>query len=229
MGRRDVVALALGSRHYSGRGGGFVESDWERNASRTVRESRSTDRTKATRRQNEMMNRKPLLMTVFFSIVVIAASAFAPGDDSPSAPKPTGDLGKFQGKWTTKIGPRQGLEAVVTIKGNDVEMKIVTPDGVGFELTGEIKIDEKAKPYRTLNWTKFKTPMGDDIPENLGIYKFEDDDTVHICTGGPSNERPTEFKAEEGGAQLGTMKRVVEKEKEKGEPKPKGAEPEKAK
>jgi uncharacterized protein (TIGR03067 family) len=177
------------------------------------------------------MIRKPLLTAAFVSIVVVTTAAFAPGDDARNASKPTGDLGKFQGKWATKVGPRQGLEAIVTIKGNDVEMKIVTPDGIGFELIGEIKIDENAKPHRTLNWTKFKTPMGDDIPENLGIYRFEDEDTVHICTGGPSNERPTEFKGMEGGAQLGTMKRIVEKEKDQdkdeGAAKGKGAGPEK--
>src|SRR5260370_28152009 len=106
-----------------------------------------------------MMNRKPLLIAVFVSIVVITASAFAPLDNAPSSPKPTGDLGKFQGKWTTKVRPRQGLEAVVTIKGNDVEMKIVTPDGVGFPLTGDIKIDEIAKPHRTLSLTHSKTPV----------------------------------------------------------------------
>jgi uncharacterized protein (TIGR03067 family) len=174
-----------------------------------------------------MMIRKLFPTCVFVAVALVTASAFVPRDDAP-APKPTGDLGKLQGKWTTKVGPRNALDAVVTFEGKDVVMKIVTPDGIGFELSGEIKLDDNAKPHRTINWIKFKTPMGDDIPENLGIYRFENDETVQICNGGPSNERPTEYKAVDGGAQLWTFKRAVEKEKDKESPKPKGAEVEKA-
>jgi uncharacterized protein (TIGR03067 family) len=164
------------------------------------------------------MNRNALLTIALGLFVVASASAFAP---KPADEKLTGDLAKLQGKWSTKLGPNEGLDATLTIKGNTVAIKIITQEGQDFELTGEIKLDEKAKPHKAIDWSKFKTPMGDDLPTNLGIYMFDNDDTVKICNGGGGNDRPKDFKAEEGGPQLSTMKRVVEKEKDKAKEKEK--------
>jgi uncharacterized protein (TIGR03067 family) len=158
------------------------------------------------------VNRNALLTIALGLFVVASASAFAP---KPADEKLTGDLAKLQGKWSAKIGPNEGLNASITFKGNAVAIKIVTVEGESFELNGEIKLDEKAKPHKAIDWSKFKTPMGDELPVNLGIYIFENDDAVKICNGGGGNDRPKEFKAEEGGPQLITMKRVVEKEKDK--------------
>jgi len=45
---------------------------------------------------------------------------------------------------------------------------------------------------------KFRSANGDDLPENLGLYEFVDADTLRVCSGGPGNARPTEFKGGEG-------------------------------
>ena len=144
------------------------------------------------------------------ALALICASPLMADD-----PKPKGDLAKFQGKWSTKIGPDGGFDATIDIKDKILTLKLTTPDGQDFELTGEVKLDEAAKPHKTIDWTKFKSPAGDDVPENLGIYKLEDDDTIKVCNGGPGNDRPSEFKTEEGGAHVITLKRVVDKPKDK--------------
>jgi len=109
-----------------------------------------------------------------------------------------GDLAKFQGKWTTMVGPDKDIPAVVTIKDRSASFKITAKNGQEYEFKGEIKIDEKAKPRKTVDWIKFTRPNGEDAPDNLGIYEFEGD-SLKICSGGPGNERPTEFKAGESG------------------------------
>jgi hypothetical protein len=48
------------------------------------------------------------------------------------------------------------------------------------------------------HWVKFVRPNGQEAPDNLGLDEFNGK-TLQICNGGPGNERPTEFKAGEGG------------------------------
>src|SRR3954454_2653019 len=95
-------------------------------------------------------------------LAALLARPVAAADEKPLK----GDLAKFQGSWTTKLGPEQNLDAVVTFKGTEVAVKVATPDGQEIEIKGEIKLDEEAKPHKTIDWIKFKTPNGDDAPEN---------------------------------------------------------------
>ncbi len=153
------------------------------------------------------MHMQRLIFPAAFLAVLIARPAFA-ADEKPLK----GDLAKIQGAWTTKIGPEQNLDAVVTFRGTEVKLKLTTPDGQDFELTGEIKLDEEAKPHKTIDWAKFKTPNGDDAPDNLGIYEIVDKDTVKVCNGGPNNPRPKEMKAGDGGdPHILTLKRKADK------------------
>jgi uncharacterized protein (TIGR03067 family) len=77
-----------------------------------------------------------------------------------------------------------------------------------------VKIDEKAKP-KTWDWTKFSGPDGQEVPDNPAIYDI-DGDSLKICSGGPGNARPTEFKAgEEGPPNLVTLTRLKDDEKGK--------------
>ena len=147
----------------------------------------------------------PLLTAAAVALALLAGPARA--DD-----KPKGDLAKLQGRWTTKAGPNRDIDVTLVVEGKAVTVKGTTPNGEDFEMKGEVVVDETAKPHKAIDWVKFTRPDGTDAPENHGIYAFEGDDTVKVCNGGPGNERPTEFKAGEGGPpQLFIMKRETPK------------------
>jgi uncharacterized protein (TIGR03067 family) len=137
------------------------------------------------------------------TIAVAGPIAGAWADESP----PTGDLARLQGQWTALFGQQKNIPMVVTIKGTDVTMTMTAPDGQAHESKGRIKIDEDAKPYKTLDWLDFTTREGKPAPANLGIYKLEGG-SITICNGGPGNERPAEFRAgEKGSPQLIVLNR----------------------
>lgn len=120
---------------------------------------------------------------------------------------PKGDLARLQGMWSADVGPDKDVPIRLTFKGKAVTLA-VTLDGKDFEVKGEIELDDAAKPHKTIDWVKFVGPQGDEAPANLGIYEFEDADTVKVCNGGPGNERPAEFKAgEQGPPNLLVLKR----------------------
>ena len=128
--------------------------------------------------------------------------------DKEKAPELKGDLKKIQGTWTAKAGPEKDIAVEITIKGSAVTLKVTNAEGQDYEVKGELKLDEAAKPHKTIDWVKFTNPNGEAAPENLGLYEFPDADTVRFCSGGPGNERPTEFKSGDGGPpNLVTMKR----------------------
>jgi uncharacterized protein (TIGR03067 family) len=130
------------------------------------------------------------------------------------AEEPKGDLAKLQGSWASKVGPNKDIPIILTIKGGAIEVNVTRPGGEEIKLKGEIKVDEKASP-KTLDWAKLSARPGEEIPENLGIYKL-DGDTLIVCTGGPGNQRPTKFEAGDGGPpNLNTWTRVKETADEK--------------
>lgn len=130
-------------------------------------------------------------------LVLKRDKAKAASAEAPAAPK--GDLAKFQGKWTTKIGPDKDFVLKLTIQGNGVTLSGTTREGEDFSLKGEMKLDETAKPKKSLDWVHFQGPEGRDLPDNLALYEIKDADTIEVCSGGPGNDRPTEFKEGEGG------------------------------
>jgi uncharacterized protein (TIGR03067 family) len=153
-------------------------------------------------------------MKTFACLCFVIAVAAAP---SVRAEEPKGDLAKLQGTWTAKVGPNRDLEMKLTVKDGTVELAGTSPNGDDFKLKGEIKIDEKASP-KTLDWLKFSTPDGNDIPDILGLYKLEGDNWT-VCSGMPGDDRPTEFKAGEGGPpRLTTWVRVKPKTEDKPKP-----------
>ena len=139
------------------------------------------------------MTLKTTLLTTFAAALLAAGTVRADDD------KPKGDLGKLQGDWTAKVGPEKNIEMKATFKGGKVTFAFTTPDGQDRSMKGDAVLDEAAKPHKAITFKGFTRQDGSDAPENLGIYTFEGDDTVKVCTGGPGNERPTEFKAGEGG------------------------------
>lgn len=154
------------------------------------------------------MNPMNRLLSAFAVLALLTVPAFADEKDKPAK----GDLGKFQGTWTTKAGPNQEVDVVLSFTDNTTHIKITTADGQTFAIDGRIKLDDAAKPHRTIDWINFKNPQGEDAPDNLGIYEFTNEDTLRVCNGGPGNDRPTEFKGGEGaGLQLFTLKREAKK------------------
>jgi uncharacterized protein (TIGR03067 family) len=147
-------------------------------------------------------------ISAFAVLALLASPVFADDKDKPAK----GDLAKFQGTWTSSFGANNEVGLVVTFKESAAHVKFTIGDGQSIEVDGAIKLDEKAKPHKTVDWVDFKAPQGDAAPDNFGIYEFIDDNTLKVCNGGPGNERPTEFKAGDSGApQLITLKREAKK------------------
>jgi uncharacterized protein (TIGR03067 family) len=159
--------------------------------------------------QDMPMKSLPFAAACCFLLVFAAP---APPDDE--APK--GDLGKMQGKWTGMIGPEKNVPLVIVLKGQSVAITVTRPDtGQAIEFKGEIRIDEKSKP-KQWDWTKFASPDGQEVPDNLAIYDL-DGDTLKVCSGGPGNPRPSEFKeGQNGPPTLVTLTRVKDDSKKDG-------------
>lgn len=131
-----------------------------------------------------------------------------PKPETPDAAGLKGDLAKFQGEWTGKAGPERNIEISVTFKDHTATIHFTTPDGEERTMKGEADVDETAKPHPAITFKGFTRPDGTPAPENRGIYAFEGSDAVKVCNGGPGNDRPTEFKAGDGGPpQLIELKR----------------------
>ena len=136
-----------------------------------------------------------MCMRNLFSAALCAAmvSVAASGAEEPA---PSGDLARLQGQWTATFGP-QNVVVVLTIKGTSAVLAFGRADGQSIESKGEIKIDEAARPQKTLDWVNFSIANGQTAAPNLAIYKL-DGDTLTVCSGGIGGDRPTEFKAGEG-------------------------------
>ena len=115
-------------------------------------------------------------MRTLLSAALCAATISAVGGAGSRAEDPasSGDLAKLQGQWTATFGP-QNVVVVLAIKGNSAVLSFTRADGQSVESKGEIKIDENAKPHKTLDWVNFTSPAGTIAPANLGIYKLSGD------------------------------------------------------
>ena len=107
-----------------------------------------------------------------------------------------GDLNRLQGRWTAKAGTRHEIHVVIEIKGRGVCAAIKTPQGLDFQVQGELKLDETTSP-RSLDWKKLIGPDQQPLPEIAAVYKI-DGDTFTVCNGGFLGARPKEFKPGEG-------------------------------
>ena len=146
------------------------------------------------------------------AVFAIAALSLTFSWADEKAEKPKGDLGKLQGKWTTKMkGPDgQEIPLLTIIEGKTASFKVTIPEGREIEFKGEITIDEQSKPHKTIDWVKFTTATGEAAPDNLGIYEIVDENTIKVRNGGHGNERPSDFKESQNGPpRLFTLKREV--------------------
>jgi len=130
--------------------------------------------------------------TVSVILVFLAVNAPA-AEDAGCA---TGDLARVQGKWTAKVGVRHEIHVVMDIRGRDVSVEIKTPQGLDFQVQGEVKLDETTTP-RSLDWKKFSGPDQQPLPDIAAVYKI-DGDTFTVRNGGLLGRRPKEFKPGDG-------------------------------
>src|SRR4051794_21484488 len=119
-------------------------------------------------------------------LLVVIASGAAPESKQ-------GDLTKLQGRWETKVGLRKATIVAIEIKGKAVAATISTPQGRKIQADGELKIDETVTP-KALDWVKFTTIDGEEVPEMRAIYRLEEG-RLYIRSGGFNDDRPSEFNA----------------------------------
>ena len=127
----------------------------------------------------------PKLIAGFLAVILVVPTLAAEN-------RPSGDLDRLQGRWTTKAGPRRNIAVILEIKEHTVQFEATTPQGLHVSIQGEVRIDESARPKR-VDWVHLTALDGQDLPDNLAIYEL-DGDRFTLCNGGPNNQRPSEFK-----------------------------------
>src|SRR4051794_13301642 len=100
--------------------------------------------------------------------VLIASSAVAAAT-AADAPR-EGDLARLQGRWTAKAGPNRKILVTLDIEGRQARVDIATPQGLKFQVQGELRINENAVP-RTLDWVHFTGLDEQDLPDIPAIYE----------------------------------------------------------
>jgi uncharacterized protein (TIGR03067 family) len=131
------------------------------------------------------MKKRSLLMGLLVMVVLTGA-----------APELSGDVARLQGRWGTRLGAKKEVEVVLTIKGCRVNATITTPAGMKVKAAGELKLDEATQP-KSLDWIKFKTPDGVEVPELQAIYRLEGN-RLTLRSGGFNDSRPTTFEPGDG-------------------------------
>src|SRR4051812_49394876 len=81
-----------------------------------------------------------------------------------------GDLARLQGRWVTRAGARQNILVVLDIEGNKAKVDITTPQGLKFQATGELRINESVVPH-ALDWVGFTGLDSQDLPDIPAIYE----------------------------------------------------------
>jgi uncharacterized protein (TIGR03067 family) len=138
------------------------------------------------------MKKKSILLALVSITAFGWISALA---DTEAIPADT-DLGRLQGRWTARAGARREVRVVLIIQSRRVDATIITPQGVRFQVQGEMRLDEKTSP-RSLDWVNFTGADQQEFPQIPAIYKL-DRDTFTLCNGGMNGTRPKEFKPGDG-------------------------------
>jgi uncharacterized protein (TIGR03067 family) len=136
--------------------------------------------------------------TFWFLAVSIAVGSlgWAAVVASAEAISPESDLGRLQGRWIANAGAKHEVRVVLTIQGRRASALIATPQGIRFQVHGEVQVDETTSPRR-LDWVKFTGADQQQFPEIPAIYKL-DQGTFIVCNGGLNGARPSEFKSGDG-------------------------------
>lgn len=130
-----------------------------------------------------MISRRALLASSLGLLGLLAVGARA------EDPKVEGDLKTLQGEWISK--DEGGNESKWVFKGDKLHLK-AHPERE-YKIT--IKLDDKAKPEKTMDFA-----VADDSPnakdfKAKGIFKLDGDKKASICFG-VDDKRPTEYKTD---------------------------------
>jgi uncharacterized protein (TIGR03067 family) len=126
------------------------------------------------------------------SLVIVAVLIVPAMGAEPDAGS---DLGKMQGRWEATVGKKREFSVALEVKGNDVSAIISPRRGPKLKASGELQLDPASSP-RSLDWVKFSTPDGIEVPKILSIYRLEGDKLI-VRSGGFNDTRPKSF--EDGG------------------------------
>ena len=111
----------------------------------------------------------------------------------PAAAAKADDLARFQGTWKGTVGQDTTVGIVLIFEKSNYTVSFSTTDGASYTFKGEYKLDDKAKPA-TIDFVKSKGPDGQEVPETLGLYQFEGDDTLKLCTSEAGQPRPAKIE-----------------------------------
>jgi uncharacterized protein (TIGR03067 family) len=125
------------------------------------------------------------------------------------------DLDRIQGRWTARAGAKREVRVMLEIQGAQVDASIRTPQGIRFQVRGQVKLDETTSP-RSLDWVKFSGADQQEFPDIPAIYKL-DRGTFTVCNGGLGGRRPAQFASGDG-----ILTEVVVFEREPAAPEPDG-------
>ena len=132
-------------------------------------------------------------------VVVLAVGLLVHAEDEKASP----DLKKLQGAWTT--ASQGGADVVYTFKDDKLTVKAPTRE---YKMT--VKLDDTAKPNKTIDLHIDDGPEDAKGKTSKGIYKFDGDDKFVFCFT-PEGERPTKFEQVGFEQFLTELKRKAEK------------------
>ena len=92
-------------------------------------------------------------VTLSIILLILGMNALA-GDKTTPVEE---DLGRLQGSWTALAGTHRDIRVVLEVKGRSVTVAITTPQGLDFQVEGELKLDQKTSP-RSLDLVQLHRP-----------------------------------------------------------------------
>lgn len=122
---------------------------------------------------------------MILSVLIVPAMGAEPESGS--------DLSKMQGRWEATVGKKREFSVSLEVKGNEVSATIVPKRGPKLKASGELQLDPTVTP-RSLDWVKFSTPDGIEVPKVLSIYRLEGEKLI-LRSGGFNDTRPKSFEA----------------------------------
>jgi uncharacterized protein (TIGR03067 family) len=129
---------------------------------------------------------KPRALFVPLALSLLIVAGLDAADDAAKDAKSSADLKKLDGEWTTPS--QSGSDVVYTFKGDKLTVKAPTRE---YKMT--LKLDDSAKPNKTIDFHIEQGPDDAKGKTSKGIYKFPGGDKFVFCFT-PEGERPTKFE-----------------------------------